>query len=96
MHSIWRVAWFIKPEASDVPFRIAARDPGSYFEDAIATVAVYDYALSSAEIAGGTPESIEDNWSGADMESLVTQAENGVGGWAVLVSTTSAGRPGPS
>ena len=31
------------------------------------------------------PESIEDNWSVADMESLVTQAENGGGGWAVLV-----------
>ena len=31
------------------------------------------------------PESIEDNWSLADMESLVTQVENGGGGWAVLV-----------
>ena len=31
------------------------------------------------------PESIEDYWSVADMESLVTQVENGGGGWAVLV-----------
>ena len=31
------------------------------------------------------PESIEHYWSLADMESLVTQVENGGGGWAVLV-----------
>ena len=32
-----------------------------------------------------SPESIEHYWSLADMESLVTQVENGGGGWAVMV-----------
>lgn len=41
----------VTPKASDAPFRISTRDLGSYFEGAIAKVAVYDYVLSSADIA---------------------------------------------
>jgi len=42
----------VKPRASDTPFRIASRDLESYFQGAIAKVAVYGYVLSTADIAG--------------------------------------------
>jgi hypothetical protein len=41
----------VKPQASDAPFRIATRDLESYFQGAIAKVAVYDYVLSSGDIS---------------------------------------------
>jgi hypothetical protein len=41
----------ISPGASNAPFRVATRDLNSYFEGAIAKVAIYDYALSGADIA---------------------------------------------
>ena len=42
----------VRPQASDAPFRIATRDLESYFQGAIAKVAVYGYVLSTADIAG--------------------------------------------
>jgi Concanavalin A-like lectin/glucanases superfamily len=41
----------VTPQASDAPFRIGTRDLESYFDGAIAKVAVYDSVLSSQDIA---------------------------------------------
>jgi len=43
--------YHVKPQAADAPFRIATRDLESYFQGGIAKVAVYDYVLSTADIA---------------------------------------------
>lgn len=42
----------VRPQAASAPLRIATRDLDSYFEGAVAKVAVYDYVLSAADIAG--------------------------------------------
>jgi Concanavalin A-like lectin/glucanases superfamily len=42
----------VRPQAAGAPLRIATRDLDSYFEGAVAKVAVYDYVLSAADIAG--------------------------------------------
>ena len=41
----------VKPQAGNAPFRIATRNLDSFFEGAIGDVAIYDFALSSAQIA---------------------------------------------
>jgi hypothetical protein len=43
--------YHVSPRASNAPLRMATRDLESYFEGAIAKVAIYDYALSGADIA---------------------------------------------
>ena len=42
----------VHPQAGTAPFRIGTRDLDSYFEGAVAKVAVYDYVLSAADILG--------------------------------------------
>jgi hypothetical protein len=42
----------VQPQAGSAPFRIGTRDLDSYFEGAVAKVAVYDYVLSAADIRG--------------------------------------------
>ncbi len=42
----------VQPQAGGAPFRIGTRDLDSYFEGAVAKVAVYDYVLSAADISG--------------------------------------------
>jgi hypothetical protein len=41
----------VRPGASTAPFRIATRDLASYFEGAIAKVAVYDHVIDGSQIA---------------------------------------------
>jgi hypothetical protein len=41
----------VKPAAGNAPFRIATRNLDSFFKGVIGNVAVYDYALSTAQIA---------------------------------------------
>ncbi len=43
--------YHVRPTGSNAPFRIATQSLDSFFEGAIGDVAVYDYALSSAQIA---------------------------------------------
>jgi Concanavalin A-like lectin/glucanases superfamily len=43
--------YHVSPRASNAPLRVATRDLGAYFQGAIAKVAVYDYALSGADMA---------------------------------------------
>jgi hypothetical protein len=43
--------YHVRPKASNAPFRVATRDMDSYFQGAIAKVAIYDYALSGADIS---------------------------------------------
>ena len=42
----------VRPQAGSAPLRIGTRDLDSYFDGAIAKVAVYDYVLSAADIRG--------------------------------------------
>ena len=42
----------VLPQAGGAPFRVATRDLDSYFDGAIAKVAVFDYVLSAADILG--------------------------------------------
>jgi hypothetical protein len=43
--------YHVRPTATSAPFRIGTQSLDSFFEGAVGDVAVYDYALSGAQLA---------------------------------------------